>query len=384
MARNVPGEGLKPHKWRGRWRSGITVGWGADGKQKIKYFYAKTQKEAQAKLNAAKVQRDAGALNTERAMTIAEWFKHWLEVKSREVTARTSEEYGYTSRHILPRLGTVKLDKLTPVMVQRLQLDVLGAVSARAAVKVRGLLYNAMGDAAKLGLVSRNVVALVDPVKYETQEFQIWTGPEVVRFLQFVRKAEYYPFFYTALTTGMRPGELIALHWDDVQGDKLYVNRTVSVVGNKPILQSTTKTKHGRRTLTLPDDTAAILNTRRAVADGPLVFPSRLGHFLSHRNLRRSLHLYAGKADVPAIRVHDLRHTYASMRIADGADIMALSRDLGHSSPSFTLNRYGHLFERHRKRDAPTLERLLGLSEPTNGTERVYVENSEAEQNKRV
>lgn len=375
MARNVPGEGLKPHKWRGRWRSGITVGWGVDGKQKIKYFYAKTQKEAQTKLNAAKAQRDAGTLSTERSMTVAEWFKHWLEVKSREVTARTSEEYGYTSRHILPRLGKIKLDKLTPVMVQRLQLDVLDAVSARAAVQVRGLLYNAMGDAAKLGLVPRNVVALVDPVKYVAPEVEIWTAPEVVRFLQFTLKAEYYPFFYTALTTGMRPGELIALHWDDVQGAKLYVNRTVSVVGNKATLQNTTKTKNGRRTLTLPDDTAAILDTRRAVADGPLVFPSRSGGFLTHRNLRRSLHLYAGKAGVTEIRVHALRHTYVSMRIADGADIMALSRDLGHSSPSFTLTRYGHIFERHRKRDAPTLERLLGLSELTNvtgnGTERL-------------
>lgn len=366
MARNVSGEGLKPHKWQGRWRSGLTVGWDANGKQKIKYFYGKTQRECQTKLNEAKVQRAAGTLQTERALTVNEWFKHWLEVKGREVSARTAEEYEYTSRHILPRIGKVKLDKLTPMQVQRLQLDVLEAVSPRAAVKVRSLLYNAMNDATKLGLVPRNVVALVDPVKYDTPEVEIWSAPQVISFLEAARMAEYYPFYYTALTTGMRPGELIALHWVDIQGDKLYVNRTVSMVANKPILQNTTKTKHGERTLTLPVDTAELLEARRAVSDGPLVFPSRLNGFLSHRNLRRALHLYAGKASVPAIRVHALRHVYASMRIADGVDIMTLSRDLGHSSPSFTMSVYGHVFDRHRKRDAPTLQTLLGLSPKEN------------------
>ncbi len=81
------------------------------------------------------------------------------------------------------------------------------------------------------------------------------------------------------------------------------------------------------------------------------------------------LETYAKKASVPVIRQHDLRHTYAAMQIADGVDIMTLSRDLGHANPSFTLNRYGHIFDSHRKRDAPSLERLLGLNESGNGNE---------------
>lgn len=295
-------------------------------------------------------------------MTVRSWLDHWLEVKKTEVTERTLEEYEYNSRHLLPLIGKVKIDKLTALQVQKAQLDIREAVSARQAVQSRGLLYNAMSDALKLGLVPRNVVALVDPVKYETQEFQIWSAPEIIRFLQFAKRGDYYPLFYTALTTGMRPGELIALHWEDVDGDKLFVRRTVSVVKNKSALKQHTKTKHGKRVLTLPEDTAELLESRRALSDeSPIVFPSRKGNFLGHGNLLRSLELYALKADVTVVRTHDLRHTYASMRIADGVDIMTLSRDLGHANPSFTLNRYGHIFDRHRVREAPSLNRLLGL-----------------------
>ena len=364
MAKNVSGEGLKPHRWRDRWRSGITVGFDANGKQKIRYFYGKTQAEAQAKLNEAKKQRDEGTLRTEKSMNVREWFEHWLEVKRNDVEPRTHEEYGFAIRHVVPRIGKVKIDKLTALQVQKMQLDIRESVSARQAVVSRGVLFNAIGDAMKLGLVPRNVVALVDPVRYQAQEFKIWSAAEIVRFLEFAQRCDYYPLYYTALTTGMRPGELIALHWQDVERDKIIVRRTVSIVGNRLILKENTKTKHGRRTLDLPDDTMRILEASREAAEGPLVFPSRTGNLLGHNNLLRSLELYAGKAEVPVIRMHDLRHTYASMRIADGVDIMTLSRDLGHANPAFTLQRYGHVFDKYRKRDAPSLNRLLGLEEP--------------------
>lgn len=158
-----------------------------------------------------------------------------------------------------------------------------------------------MSDALKLGLVPRNVVALVDPVKYQTVEFTIWSADEIVRFLTLAQRADYYAFWYTALTTGMRPGELIALHWEDVGGDTLHVRRTISVVANKPVLKAYTKTKHGKRVLALPDDTSGILAELREGAEGPLVFPSRRGSFLSHRNLRRALTTYAEKAGVSTI-----------------------------------------------------------------------------------
>jgi integrase len=142
-----------------------------------------------------------------------------------------------------------------------------------------------MSDALKLGLLPRNVVALVDPVEYQTEEFTIGSAAKI---------ADYSAFWYTAPTTGMRPSELVALPWEDVGDGTLRVTHTVSVVANKPVLKSHTKTKHGKRILAQP----------REVTEGPLVFPSRRDGFLSHRNLRRAPYLrhQSGGAGHPAAR----------------------------------------------------------------------------------
>ena len=366
MARNAHGEGQAPHKWRGKWRGSIFVGYGEEGKQKRKYCYAKTREDCLTKWNALKRQQQDSALPAGPSFSVKQWFDHWLLVKDKEICPRTLEDYGYTLRHILPHLGRTKLDKITPLQVQCMQLAIADAVSARAAVQARGLVHNALDDALKLGLVARNVVAAVAPVKYEKPEFQIWTAAEVVRFLEFAKASPYYPVFYTALTLGLRPGELIALHWDDVDGNKVHVRHNVSIVKNKPVL-GTPKTKRGNRILTLPDDTLEVLMQQgEALAqdkcDSPLVFPSRTRGFLQHGNLLRTLRLYSERAEVTRVRMHDLRHTYASMRIAHGADIVRLSRDLGHANASFTLDVYAHLFTKHQQHEAPSLNELVGLS----------------------
>ena len=108
-------------------------------------------------------------------------------------------------------------------------------------------------------------------------------------------------------------------------------------------------------------------NTRNGVSTktlkGELVFPSRTGNYLQHKNLLRTLRLYSEKANLPKIRMRDLRHTYTSMHIANGADVVRLSRDLGHANASFTLNVHAHLFSRYQEREAPTLNELVGLHE---------------------
>ena len=365
MARNAHGEGQAPHKWQGRWRAALTTGFNEKGKQQRKYCYGKTREECLKKWQDLKRQHQDGTLPTGPSMNVKQWFDHWTKVKEKEISARTLEDYGYTLRHILSRIGRVKLDKLTPLHVQRMQLAVADAVSARAAVQARGLVHNALDDALKLGLVARNVAAAVTPVKYDKPEFQIWTAAEVVKFLEFAKASPYYPLYYAALTLGMRPGELIALHWDDLDGNKVHVRHNVSIVKNKPILGAP-KTKRGNRILTLPDDTLEVLKQHREalaqdMCNSPLVFPSRTGGFLQHGNLLRTLRLYTERAEITQVRMHDLRHTYASMRIAHGADIVRLSRDLGHANASFTLDTYAHLFARHQQRDAPSLFELTGF-----------------------
>jgi integrase len=358
-------EGSAPHRWRGRWRARVTIGYDDKGNQVRRDVYGKNEQECYDRWMALRRDLTQGQTAAEADMSVLEWFNLWISNKA--VKARTREEYTFNSRHLfanLPKRGREKLKELRVVDVHNMQQSVNTKVSARAAVKTRALLHNMLDDAMKLELITRNVTALVDPVRYRAEEFKIWTAPEVDRFLRVALRTEYYPIYYTALTTGMRPGELIALHWEDVQGNKIRVHRGVSVVDNKPIL-SDVKTLRGNRVLTIPEDTQAVLEEHQSyVPSGTkLVFPSRAGTFLGHRNIRRNIHTQASRADVPAIRFHDMRHTYASMRIADGADPLRLSRELGHHSPGFTLQRYGHIFDRYREHEAPTLARLLGRIE---------------------
>lgn len=360
MAKNVSGEGTRPRKLKnGTWRAELTVGFDGTGKQKQKYVYGKTERECQQKLNALKKQRDEGSLSFEKSMTLSAYYDHWLEVKKRETSKRTIEEYGYTVRHVLPRIGKHKLDKLTPLHVQRMQLDIATVKTPATAARARALVFNMLDDALKLGLVYRNVAAAVDPVKVQRQKYQIWTAHEIIQFLAHAQLSPYYPLYYLGLTVGMRPGELIALHKTDVEGRTITVSRSVSLERGKPVLGLT---KNRRvRVLTMPEDTERVLLEHADLTDSPLVFPARGGDFVRHGNIRRSLESWAKAAEVPIIRPHDLRHTYASMCIASGTDAAQLARDLGHADPSFTYSRYVHFFERYQPREARTLNQLLGV-----------------------
>jgi integrase len=355
----------------GLWVGAITLGF-PDGRQKRKTVSAKTQGAARAKLQRLKEDHAAGLLPTEPTMSVKQWFEHWLKVKSKEVSARTIEEYGYALRHVLKHIGRVRLDKLTPLQVQRMQLAIADEVSPRQAVHARGLLHNALDDAMKLGLLGRNVVTAVDPVKYQRPEFDIWNAQQVMKFLEATQGSRYHPLYYLALTSGMRPGELIALRWEDVSGLVIHVRRSVSLVKGKAELGGP-KTKHSNRLVDIPKDTAQVLQEhiealREDGLDGSLVFPSRTGNLLQHGNIGRSLEAFAKQADVPVIRTHDLRHTYASMAIEGGMSVVRLSKQLGHSDPGFTLRVYAHLFDRYQRHEAPSLSDLLGLPSSSSST----------------
>lgn len=358
MAKNVSGQGLKPHKWQGRWRGAVSAGYDAAGKLKRKYVYGKTQAECQKKLDLFKRQRDEGTLQTEKAMTVSTYYDHWTKVKERQVSERTLEEYSYTIKHILPRLGKVKLDKLTPMQVQKMQLDIADTRTPATAARSRALVFNMLDDALKMGLVFRNVAAAVEPVKVERQKYQIWTAQQIISFLAHAQPSPYYGLFYLALTVGMRPGELIALHRADIEGRTITVSRSVSLQKGRPILGPTKNRR--TRVLTMPEDAERVLSEQPPV-DSPLVFPSRTGGFVQHGNISRSLEAWATAAEVPVIRTHDLRHCYASMCIANGVDAARLARDLGHADPSFTYSRYVHMFDRYQTREAPSLSQLLGV-----------------------
>jgi integrase len=182
-----------------------------------------------------------------------------------------------------------------------------------------------------------------------------------------------YPIVATALGTGMRRGELLALRWKDVDldGAKLRVEQSLEQTKRGGLVFKAPKTRHGRRTITLPSSTVAVLREhlkatleRRftlgqgKLPDGALVFATWDGSTRSpnamSKEWRRAIHAAKLKATF-----HSLRHTHASSLIAAGIDVLSISRRLGHGSPAITLGVYGHLFKPD-DRAAAAIDELLG------------------------
>lgn len=380
MARNADGLGTRPHKWRGRCRGGLTVGYDALGKPDRRWVYGATQGECQEKLYELRKQHKAGLLPApHKAHTLASYLDDWLEQKALEVKQRTIKIYRSELAHVTKVLGRLKLASIKSADVQRMMRAINGSkvtytyyrgadgqqrtrtvtLTARAANEAKSILSNALDDAMTLGLIASNPARPVRSLRHEEADLTVWTAAEIVQFTNttLAGGCDYHALFYLALTAGLRAGELLALEWTDLTAGRIHVTRTASVNG----AVGTPKSRAGDRLIALPSDTLETLELHRrgleaaARIASPLVFPTTLATMANHRNVRRSLHAWADKAGVPKIRLHDLRHTYASMAISAGMNAVELARQLGHAGASFTLRKYAHLFERAKPRQAPTL-----------------------------
>lgn len=366
MARRPRGSGETPRKYNGRWRARITIGFNAAGKQVQKAVYGRTQAECQDRVDALRDEVKAGLDLMQAPRTVAAYLDEWLSNKELTVAYNTIRDYRNTAENLQPLIGRIRLDRLTATQVKNAQSALHRSKSPRAARQALMLLRNALNDAEREGLVRRNVARLVKTLEYRPETFPIWTAEEVLKFVTGARKCHYYPLFRIALTLGLRAGELMALEWTDIKHNQVHVQRTAKLKDGGGLTTGLPKSDKANRILRLPEDAVELLewqHTHLGKPDSGLVFPTGHGTMANHSNLSRSLTAWCTRVGVTVIRMHDLRHTYASMRISQGADPVELSRELGHHSPAFTMQRYAHLFERAQKRIAPTLLELTGTEE---------------------
>ena len=369
------GEGTVSERPDGTWTGQVTTGYTEDGRQKRKTVYGKSQADALAKLAEVK-QRLASGTYSDTKLTVKEYLKQWLEEKERTLKPTTLEQYtSCIDRSIVPIIGSVKLDKLTPLQVQNLVNQIHDVSGAARAAKCRTVLFSAYKQAIRWQLVTRNPVEATDPVKEPHREMTLWEPEQAARFLDVAREHRLYAFFYLSMATGLRRGELLGLRWVDIEGSLLHVKQSLVKVGSKLIF-STPKTRKGFRTVALSPDVLEVLllhrqrqDAERAVlgdawAHPELVFASEVGTPLNPDNLKRVRDYLMNKADVPPVRLHDLRHLHASLAIRGGMDAKVLADRLGHSRASFTLDRYTHLFESQRAQSAVSLLDFLPRSDP--------------------
>ena len=341
----------------------ITLGHDANGKQLRRYVSGATQAEVREKLNALKRDRDRGVVGASAKLTVGEMLDRWLDFKSRHVRQTTYADYQtHSQRFLKPRLGHVKLDKLTPLQVEDMLMGVLDSgQSAARAVRCLKVLKMALAQAEDWELVGRNVAERVKPPKVSRQEMRVWTPQEVQRFLQAAEGHRYYALFYTAIATGMRRGELMGLQWGDVDflRGQITVARSVVYLQGK-LLPSEPKTAAGKRVVTIGPDLVEVLKAHR-IQHGRdrVVFASGTGSILTPSNVARAFKVLCQQAQVPRIRFHDLRHTSASLLIRSNVPVKVVSDRLGHADSSFTLRTYVHVFDDQRRAAALPLGQML-------------------------
>ncbi|GAA1797252.1 site-specific integrase [Planosporangium flavigriseum] len=355
--RRSHGEG-SVFKYRDGFAAVIDLGW-VGGKRRRKWVYGKTERETLGKLADLRRRQEQGQDLTAAPRTLGEWLDEWLRMKERDGT-RPLTLRGYRvliENHIRPALGKVALDKLSPTMVRRLLTDKTDqGLSATTVRHVHGLIRNALGDAEREELVHRNVARAVRPPSMKRPERRALTVEEARRLLGVLKGHRLEALYVTALTVGLRRGELLGLRWHDIDLDAgtLTVRQTVHRVDGR-LEFAEPKTDRSRRTVPVPPPTIELLRThrRRQVADRlaagerwqdhGLVFASRVGTPIEPDNLDRSWHVLRANAGLDWLRIHDLRHACATFLLASGASPRTVMKMLGHSQIGLTMNTYAHV-----------------------------------------
>ncbi len=329
-----------------------------NGRTRQRYF--KTQEEADIALNEMLYEQRRGMLATGPNQTLKQHLENWLENIQKHavrinhyINTRT-----IIRKHILPKLGHIQLRQLNEQHIQSLYAQKLDEKkSAKTIHHIHDVLHKALAQAVTWRLVVRNVCDGVTLPRLSRYEYPVLTEEQAQKLLEVMRGHRFEVLLALALTTGMRHGELLSLHWQDINFERgtLQVRRSVSRVRGQGYKVFEPKTPRGRRMLTLPLFVLDMLKQHRVIQeevkqkagsqwqDHDLVFCNQYGSFLRPDRVRKQFQKLLAEAGLPYMRVHDLRHSAATLLISMGVPVKVVQEILGHSNISTTLNIYSHV-----------------------------------------
>ena len=356
------GEGNIRKRKDGRWEGRYTAGYHPEtGKRIIKNVLGKTQAEVKEKL--AKAIEDSKALDVVHAdeYTVGEWLRLWYELYAKpNIRPTTADSYRLgIEKHVIPRIGDIKLNKLTSRDIQKMYKDLQENGRLRKSQKskkpglsnstVRGIhmmLHNALDRAVKERLILRNPTEDCIIPKIQKQEVKILHPEGMKAYLEAANKRGVLPMFYLELVTGLRKGELTALLWSDLDEKRCTISVSKQAVGdrNRNVTISRPKTENSVRKISIPQSAVDLLIAEhRKHPDNPWLFPSPKTGEMYHPDSIIKLHeKILCDIGLEHIRFHDLRHTFATMALQNGVDVKTVSSMLGHYDAGFTLRTYTH------------------------------------------
>jgi integrase len=326
-----------------------------------------TKKAATAHLNQVVGKVQAGEWRPDKALTVSTLLvEHWLPAqKARELRPATIAQYeGVVENWIVPRLGGTKVASLTPATVVKFMTELRSETSAhgRAGLSARstqlsvGILKAACAWALGAELVGRNPIASVSRPRAQAPAMKVWTEDQARTFLAFTSEDRLSVAWSLLLGRGLRRGELCGLRWSsvDLEAGALRIDATL-IVADGHTTESRPKTDAGRRRIPLDARLVALLRSHRArqaaeklaagdaCKDGGYIIADELGRPYYPGTISVAFKAQAKAAGLPVIRLHDTRHTAASLMLADGVPTKVVTEILGHASPVITLSTYAHV-----------------------------------------
>lgn len=348
------------------WIAEISLGPGA-GRQT---FYAKTRGEARDWLTAKLREQQLGLARKGKRITTGQALTQWLEqvAKPRVRPATYTRYSGLVKQYLIPSIGAVPLERLTPRHVQTmLNAKAADGMAPRSVHHLRSVLRTALNQAVRWGDVPRNVAALTDSPRLETHAITFLDAGQAGQLLAAAHGDRLEALYAVALALGLRQGEALGLRWQDVdlEARQVHVRHALQRIDGRLQLVEP-KTVRSRRTITMP---ATVINAlrehqRRQLKeqmriDGGFVFAHPDGSPLDGTVVTHQFQQLLKRAGLPRLRFHDLRHSCASLLLAQGVSARMVMETLGHSNISTTLDIYSHVMPSLRQEAADAMDRVL-------------------------
>lgn len=333
-----PDGSFAPHRCRGTWRYTIEYGRDHAGRrlQTGKAGFP-TKSAAQAALQEVvrTLMVDVGV----HSITVGEYLETWLASKH-ALRPKTADLYGSLARnYLIPHLGKVKLLELRAQHLDRMYAAIATGRSGRPLSpstirRIHGVLRSALSTAVKRRLIPYSPAEHIELAAENPRRPHPWTPEECRTFLASAADDRLIGFYELVLATGLRRGEAVGLRWEDLDLDDaaLYVVQQIVDLNGRSTVGAP-KTKRGARIVPIDEETVAMLTRHRATqtaeraawrdawTDSGLVFTREDGSGLRPEYVTRHFHDLAKRANLPVIRLHDLRHTHASVALAAGVDL---------------------------------------------------------------
>jgi integrase len=347
----------------------------AAGKRKRRWHsFAGTKRAAQIECARLISELQGGSSVDPSRLTVSQYLDRFMsDWVSIHVTAGSARRYGEALAHVRRHLGDRRLQAVRPGDIAGVYAALSKAgLGAKTIRLVHSVLHRALKQAKMWGLLRDNPVEMVKPPKVQHREADILQPDQARALLKALHGKPLYLIASLALATGMRRNEMLALRWCDVDLDASALTIETALEGNSTKVKRP-KTKHSRRTISLPPHIVIELRTHwktqqeqrltlgvgRTPDDG-YVFATFDGRARSPNAITKAWPPAMKSIGLPAVTLHSLRHVHASMLIASGMDILTISRRLGHSTPTVTLGVYGHLIHGSDDRAAQIMAAAFG------------------------